>query len=53
MNLNRYFATLGLLLGAILGGNAQNYTLQIANLIWVSEAGRLQSVQRHRLPEHD
>ncbi len=39
MNLNRYFATLGLLLGAILGGNAQNYTLQIANLIWVGGPG--------------
>ena len=39
MNLNRFFATLGLLLSAILGCNAQNYTLQIANLTWAGGPG--------------
>lgn len=39
MNLNRFFATLGLLLGAIFGSNAQNYTLQIGNITWVGGPG--------------
>ena len=39
MNLNRFFATLGLLLGAIFCSNAQNYTLQIGNITWVGGPG--------------
>jgi len=39
MNLNRFFATLGLLLGAIFCSNAQNYTLQIGNITWVGGSG--------------
>jgi len=39
MNLNRFFATLGLLLGAIFCSNAQNYTLQVANITWVGGPG--------------
>jgi len=37
--MNRFFAMLGLLLGATLGGSAQNYSLQIANLTWVGGPG--------------
>jgi hypothetical protein len=39
MNINRFFATLGLLLGATFCSNAQNYTLQIGNITWVGGPG--------------
>ena len=39
MNFNRFFSTLGLLLGAIFCSNAQNYTLQIGNIIWLGGPG--------------
>jgi hypothetical protein len=39
MNLNRLFITLGLLLGATFCSNAQDYTLQIANITWIGGPG--------------
>ena len=37
--MNRLFATLGLLLGALFSSNAQNFTLQLANITWVGGPG--------------